>query len=100
MIVISTAKAAAPEVAEQLSGQVKGRSFVYVPHSTEVRAAKAAAALAGDKGALVINLDSFVMGMVFGIDFSRLIAYVYTTGIKLGRDLHDISQATGSYVRR
>ena len=94
MLIISTAKAAAPEVAEQLSGQVKGQSFVYVPHSTDVRAAKAAAALAGDKGALAINLNSFVVGMIFGIAFSLVLAYVYTTGIKLGCDLYDISQAT------
>lgn len=51
MIIISTTKAAAPEVAGQLSEQVKGSSFVFVPHFTDVRAAKAAAAVAGDKGA-------------------------------------------------
>lgn len=54
----------------------------------------------GEKGALVINLNSFVGGIVFGIIFGRLLAYVYTTGIKIGCDLYDISQAIGNYVRR
>ena len=65
-----------------------------MPHSTDVRAAKTAAALAGDEGAVVINLNSFVVGAVFGVALGLGLAYVYAAGFQIGRDLHVISQVT------
>ena len=42
---------------------------------------------------MVINLNSFVVGAVFGVALGLGLAYVYAAGFQIGRDLHDISQA-------
>lgn len=53
MLLIFANSASAPEIASQLNGTVKARSVVWVLHSRDTRAAKLAAALAGDRRAVI-----------------------------------------------
>ena len=81
MILIVTTAAAAPEIADALGDVIRVGSRYWVSNAIDVRAAQTAASLF-DKRALVINLNSFRVGLVAGILSCILWAVLYNLAYK------------------
>jgi hypothetical protein len=67
MILVCTTAKAAPATAHALRDEIKTGQRIWISRCIDVRAAKTAAAIAGDKQAIIINLDSFAVGAVTGV---------------------------------
>ncbi len=76
MILIVTTADAAPEISDALGDAVRDGSRHWVSNAIDVRAAKTAASLF-DERAIVINLNSFRIGLVAGILSCILWAVLY-----------------------
>ena len=86
MLLILTTTAAAPELAYALGDPIEKGRRLWLSHSTDVRAAKAAAALAGDNQAIILNINSFSLGLLAGVAACLLWITVF-------RVAHDYGQA-------
>jgi hypothetical protein len=67
MILVCTTAKAAPATAHALCDDIKIGQRIWISRRIDVRAAKTAAEIAGDKQAIIINLDSFAIGLLVGV---------------------------------
>ena len=82
MILIMTTAAAAPEIADALGDTISVGSRYWVSNAIDVRVVEMAASLA-DARAIVINLNSFRVGLISGILSCILWAVLYNTAYQI-----------------
>lgn len=82
MILIVTTADAAPKIADALGDTIRIGSRYWVSNAIDVRAVKMAASLA-DARAVVINLNSFRVGLVAGMFACILWAVLYNMAYQI-----------------